>query len=311
MQLTIKLFSTLCLLTLLVGCESTNVPTQPAKLGTPTTEAAMLAVAATPGPIVFNKHLAARWAVSLSGLVNLDHPKARAAGLEDRDEPIEVYVYSLTHPTQGTFIVDSGVAESLIKPEENTDLSTVVKLAMKTDALKVVKTSKALLAEQGHIDGVFLTHIHIDHVMGLKDLPGTTPVYIGPGDAAHTAFTNLFTQGSTDRLLVNQEVLNEWQFDDSGIIDVFADGSLFAIHLPGHTPGATAYLARTTEGPQLMIGDATHTAWGWKNGVEPGTFSDDIPLSAQSLARIKTIAAAIDNVAVHPGHQPLSSPHKE
>ena len=68
-----------------------------------------------------------------------------------------------------------------------------------------------------------------------------------------------------------------------GIIDVFGDGSVWAIHVPGHSPGSTAYLVRTPRGSKLLVGDASHTRWGWENGVEPGTFSLDGPRSAESL----------------------------
>lgn len=296
----------LFLMTLLTGCKSaTSVETVQAQTGTPSTMALMLASMQTPGPIKFEKHLAAHWSVPLSGLLNLEHPKAIDAGLEDKEEAIEIYVYSIVHPTAGTFIVDSGMSERFINPEDNPDISAIVKLGVNTEALEVKRTTASLAEMLGGIDGVLLTHIHMDHIMGLRDLPKETPVYIGPGDAGIKAFMNMFTQGTTDRLLSTQNTLREWQFDSNGILDVFGDGSLYAIHAPGHTPGATAYLARTTEGPQLMIGDVTHTKWGWEHGVEPGTYSENAPESVVSLEKIQTLASMMPDVVVHPGHQSL------
>ena len=288
----------------LSSCSTTHVPVSPAELGVPTTRQAMLASMQNPqGPISFHKHRVATWSVSLAGMLNLDHPRARAAGLDDRMEPIDIYVYSVVHPVYGTYIIDSGVAESFRNPKDNTDVSSLVKAAMKLDQLNVEKTTAELSNELGGIDGVFLSHIHFDHILGLKDLSAAVPVYLGPGDAGMSSFPNLFARGTFNRLLANVETLNEWQFDEHGILDLFGDGSLFAIHVPGHTPGATAYLARTTEGAQLMIGDATHTAWGWENGVEPGSFSDDIPASRLSLQKLKLLAEEVENLTVHPGHQ--------
>jgi N-acyl homoserine lactone hydrolase len=97
---------------------------------------------------------------------------------------------------------------------------------------------------------------------------------------------NLFTQGSTNRLLGSTQGILEWQFREEGIVDVFGDGSFWALHSLGHTPGATADLAITIQGPELVIGDATHTRWGWQNGVESGTYFEDIPLIATRLARL-------------------------
>jgi glyoxylase-like metal-dependent hydrolase (beta-lactamase superfamily II) len=290
---------------LLPGCSASTVDTRPAQLGRQATYEEMLAAMNTPGPIVFEKHLAADWAVPLSGLLNLDHPKAIAAGLQDREEPIQIYVYSLRHPQYGNFIVDSGMAESFLDASNNDDVSAIVKMAMNIPLLDVQLTTSELQRRLGGIDGVFLTHIHMDHIMGLGDLDAGVPVYSGPGDAALTSATHIATRGTTDRLLASVETLREWQFDSAGVVDIFGDGSLWAIHSPGHTPGSTAYLALTSSGPQLMIGDATHTSWGWENGVEPGSYSDNGPQSAISLARLQQLSRDNPAIHVHPGHQAL------
>lgn len=258
-----------------------------------------------PGVIEFEKYAAADWAVTLSGLVNLEHPKAQAAGLEDRLVQIQIFTYSLAHPTQGTYLVDSGLSENFTDSDNNSDISMLIKMAMGMDLLKVHVTTNTLNDQLGGIDGVFLTHIHLDHIMGLTDLGSDVPVYIGPGDAGAKAPMNAFTKGTTDRLMANVAALLEWQYTETGIIDVFGDGSLWAIHSPGHTPGATAYLANTTSGPQLMLGDASHTKWGWDNNVEPGTFSVDAAASVVSLARLKELVTEDPRISAHPGHQAL------
>ena len=288
----------------LTGCEASSVATVPAALGTASDRSAMT-VAAAAGPVVLEKRVAATWEVPLSGLLNLEHPKSVAAGIEERSEPIEVYVYVLRHPRAGTYIVDSGISERFPSEGGNPDVSSIVAMAMNTELLAVKLSTADLVAELGGIDGVFLSHIHIDHIMGLPDLPAETPVYIGPGDAAFTAALNAFSQGTTDRLLGVQGQLREWQYGVSKVLDIFGDGSVFAIHSPGHTPGSTAYLVMSTQGPQLLLGDATHTRWGWENGVEPGTFSADIPQSAESLAWLVQLADDIPDITVHPGHQSL------
>ncbi len=296
----------LSMLTLgLAGCSVTQVETTGADLGTATTQSAMLSALTKTGPIEFTKHLAATWAVPLSGLINLEFPTARAAGLQDRDEPIEIYVYQLNHPTRGRFIVDSGVAEAFVNPGTNTAVSSLVKRAMNIAALETKLTTKTLSQRMGGVDGVLLTHLHLDHIMGLTDLSSAVPLYVGPGDARQKSFTNLFTQGTTDRLLSKQALLHEWELADSNIMDVFDDGSLYAIHAPGHTGGTTAYLVHSTTGVQFILGDVAHTAWGWEHSVEPGTYSHDMPTSAASLAYLKMLASKITDVQVHPGHQSL------
>lgn len=301
--MTFRYFTIATLIALLSACSASDVDTQKASLGRAASLSELLSVANLPGPIQLKKHIAADWQVPLSGLLNLDHPKAVAAGIKERDENIQLFVYSLRHPSKGTFIVDSGISERFRDGTNNTDVSYIVQKAMNTSMLKVKLTTKELDQRLGGISGVLLTHIHLDHIMGLTDLGSDTPVYIGPGEADSKLVTHLATRGTSNRLLANVSALQEWQFGAEGIIDIFGDGSLWAIHSPGHSPGSTAYLARTATGPQLMIGDATHTRWGWDNQVEPGSYSKDGPLSAVSLQRLYSLTQQIPGLLVHPGHQ--------
>jgi glyoxylase-like metal-dependent hydrolase (beta-lactamase superfamily II) len=295
-----------------LGCTASRHPTVPSTLGVARSSDDLLAVIDEPGPIAFEKVVAADWAVDRSGLINLDHPKAREAGLEDGPEAIQIYFYVLEHPDNGTFIVDSGIERGFEAPAENDRVSFIVRQAMNVGALRVHVTMADWLAARAQpLSGVFLTHIHIDHVMGLPDLPASTPVYAGPGEPDARAFLNMFTRGTIDRLTERQGALREWRFEPdpagrfAGVIDVFGDGSLWALHVPGHSPGSTAFVVRTPDGPQLLLGDATHTAWGWRNGVEPGTFSHDQPLSVRSLAGLLALSERFPRMPVHPGHQSL------
>lgn len=297
-----KLLLALTLALALLACTPTNTPTEPAKLGQTANTSALIEVINQPGPIEFNKHTAANWQVPLSGLLNLDHSKAIEAGLKDRNEAIQLFVYSLKHPTKGTYIIDSGISQKISNTNDKS-LSFIVKKAMKTDGLETLLSTNELLKTLGPIQGVLLTHIHIDHIIGLPDIPSEVPVYIGPGETTSMIFNHAFTRGTTNRLLANVPVLKEWQFNDSDLIDIFGDGSLWAIHTPGHSPGSTAYLARTTQGTHLIAGDASHTRWGWDHQVEPGTYSKDGPLSAVSLKKLIQLTTDNPTIIVHPGHQ--------
>jgi glyoxylase-like metal-dependent hydrolase (beta-lactamase superfamily II) len=156
-----------------------------------------------------------------------------------------------------------------------------------------------------------LTHLHLDHVLGLRDLASSVPIYVGAGDAEEKSVMNLLQKGVYDAALEGKGPLQEVRFQPdpdgafAGIADVFGDGSLWALSVPGHTPGSVAFLARTTKGPVLLTGDACHTAWGWEHGVAPGTFSVDVKESAESLARLEKLVARHPAIEVRPGHQSL------
>lgn len=103
----------LAVLLLLAACTPTGHPVVPSALGTPRDAAALLAVVDLPGPVKLEEIVAADWAVPREGLWNLDSPKAKAAGLSPGLEPAQLTFQALRHPTQGLFIVDTGVERAM------------------------------------------------------------------------------------------------------------------------------------------------------------------------------------------------------
>jgi glyoxylase-like metal-dependent hydrolase (beta-lactamase superfamily II) len=144
----------------------------------------------------------------------------------------------------------------------------------------------------------------------MPDLPAGTPLYAGPGEATTRGFLNLFVRGSTDRALEGKGPVRVWPFRREvsarfdGVVDVFGDGTLWAIWLPGHTPGSTAYVARTPTGPVLLTGDVCHTRWGWDHEVEPGTYNGDADRAKVSFEKLRAFAAEHPRMEVRLGHQP-------
>jgi glyoxylase-like metal-dependent hydrolase (beta-lactamase superfamily II) len=274
----------------------------------------MLAVIDQPGPIETETVVSTEWAVERSGLINLDAPKAKEAGLKDGDEPIEVFFHVLRHPRFGTYIIDTGVERAMRDAPDKAAWRGFMAGQLHTEKMRFTKPLGDWIAEHGAPKGVFFTHLHIDHVSGAPDLPRPTPLYAGPGETTATGFVPTFTGGTVDRALAGLPAISEWPFrpdEDhrfAGVVDVFGDGSLWAIWTPGHTPGSTAYLARTPHGPVLYTGDTSHTRWGWEHDVEPGSYTEDHAANAVSLARLRKLAAEHPAMELHFGHQSASSP---
>ncbi len=305
-------FASVLSLGALSGCAATSHPTTPVSLGVARAASSLEAVVDQPGPITIDTVVAAEWQVDRSGLLDLNDPKAKAAHLTDGPEPIDLFVHVLTHPQKGTYLVDSGVERAFVADPSNALIHGLLGSFAHVDRLTVHHDTASIVAgAPGPIQGVFLTHLHADHVLGLRDVPSATPVFVGAGDAEERSFMNLLEQGLYNAALDGKGALQEVKLDAdpdgvfAGVADVFGDGSLWAIAVPGHTPGSMAFLARTPSGPVLLTGDACHTAWGWEHGVGPGTFSDDVAKSADSLARLQRFVARHPGVEVRLGHQQL------
>jgi N-acyl homoserine lactone hydrolase len=294
----------------LLSFRTTTHRTTPASIGTPVGSAAMEDVIDQPGPVEV-KTVGADWEANLSGLLNLKDPKAVQAGLKERKEPIQIYAHVVRHPTYGFFLVDTGVSRRLVEDPTGTGVGWMLKKFGGIDKMRPQpSTSEIIEAEGVPLKGVFMTHLHLDHVSGLPDIPKDVPIYTGADEAEASLFLNLFAQGTNNHLLDGRPPLEELQFTKdpagkfAGVNDVFGDGSFFAILTPGHTTGHVSFVARTTAGPVLMTGDVSHTRWGWENDVEPGTFLAERDRSRESLLALKALSKRHPNMTVKLGHQP-------
>jgi N-acyl homoserine lactone hydrolase len=261
------------------------------------------------GPIELESVISARWAVPSAGLVNLNHPTARAAGLRNESTPIVLSVHVVRHPSRGVWVVDTGVPRTWSAgAKANVEGLVLGKLLESVEG--VAPLADIVARQDAPLAGVFFTHMHIDHVLGLPDVPKGTPIYAGPHETEIPLLERAVEGRTFDRLLAGHDLR---AFDmkkarplgpaRTPAIDVFGDGSFFALYAPGHTRGSMAYVARTTKGPVLLTGDSSHTIWGFENDVEPGFFTADGEENRASLAMLRALAKAHPKMRVVVGHE--------
>ncbi len=245
----------------------------------------------------------ANWSAPLSGLINLDNPTAQRAALTNTEEPIQIYTYHLQHPEFGDYLIDTGVSNEFVDNPGTFNVPAWLEPQLRFDRMEItVNTEEVVNNIEAPLQGIFITHLHLDHVSGLPAIDNNVPIYVGKGEAQEKYFLFAATRGIVDALLKGRPELREWQ---ASYVDVFNDGSVFAIHSPGHTAGSTAYLVNTSEGPVLLAGDVSHTAWGWNNQVEPGNFSTNQPRSRESLLNLIKLVEDNPQIQVRLGHKEL------
>jgi len=144
------------------------------------------------------------------------------------------------------------------------------------------------------IDVVGISHMHADHTGQAAEFPQARLV-IGKGDFEQT-------KGKDDPF-------GPWRTDSrrltlvsGGDTDIFGDGSVVALHLPGHTPDHLALLVKLESGPVLLTGDLYHsTEAREKRGVPPFNTSRDQTLD--SMDRFEKLARELNaNVVIQ--HEP-------
>ena len=281
---------------------------QPATLGVVASGSEMERLMSEPGPVVFRREVFAHWTAGRGSFLNLEAPASVAAGVGPGSERAAILAYSLRHPRFGLYLVDAGVSDAL--PSR---LNPVMRYGLRQLAPTTEQTTAQWMAREGAPRGVFVTHLHFDHIGGLIDLPVSTPVFIGPGEAEERHWTNTLLGHPADAIFRGFGPLQVWRFQPdpsgafAGVLDVFGDGSVWALWTPGHSPGSTSYLVRTTEGSKLIVGDAVHTRLGWETeapqAVIPG-FDDG--LASETTVRLRRFAARHPEVEVFLGHQPLA-----
>ena len=160
---------------------------------------------------------------------------------------------------------------------------------------------------------IVLSHIHWDHASGLADFP-EAEVWVAPAErtfAEHAGTPAVFptqvrTQSASWKTIAfatNNHV--PCGFDLS--YDVYGDGNVLLIAMPGHTPGSVAMLVTTGKGRKLLfVGD---TVW-LKRAVDDqlakpliSRTADDTP--AQVATQIERLAACVHSdaaIEIVPAH---------
>jgi glyoxylase-like metal-dependent hydrolase (beta-lactamase superfamily II) len=90
-------------------------------------------------------------------------------------------------------------------------------------------------------------------------------------------------------------------------VDIFGDGSFWAISEPGHTDDDIAFLINSTR-PVLLTGDASHFAWAFTTGVAPrGWDKAGTARGYVSLEQLRAFARAYPSVKIIFGHEASQS----
>lgn len=139
----------------------------------------------------------------------------------------------------------------------------------------------------GHVG---LSHYHFDHMGQAADFAQAT-LLIGKGD--WDAMTSPTPPETGDPKMLAPWISGGGKVEAlEGDKDVFDDGSVVMLSLPGHTPGHHALLVRLRGmGPVLLTGDLAHFQENYDTNGVPD-FNTDRADSLASLDRFKKLAAS-------------------
>lgn len=181
---------------------------------------------------------------------------------------------------------DAGLPAALIgaKPDEKAPLSPSLAVDIPTQLAEIgIKPAQ--------ISYLGISHNHFDHVGQAAAFPGAV-LLIGQED--FDAFTSKPLPFGVDASFVSPWLEGKAKAEPvAGDHDVFGDGSVVMLRMPGHTPGEMSLLVRLPEtGPVLLSGDVAHFQEQLANrGVPP--FNTDRSESLASMERLQAVAKSL------------------
>jgi glyoxylase-like metal-dependent hydrolase (beta-lactamase superfamily II) len=142
---------------------------------------------------------------------------------------------------------------------------------------------------------VGISHYHGDHTGQAPSFPQST-LLIGKGD--WEAVSDPKSPAATSAPFANWISGGSKVEPQAGDKDVFGDGTVMMLNMPGHTPGHHSLLVRLKDtGPVLITGDLSHFHENYDSSGIP-TFNTDRAASVASIARFKQIATNLNATVI-------------
>lgn len=166
------------------------------------------------------------------------------------------------------------------------------------DDWAVVPRLEQLGFRASEVNHILMTHLHWDHTGGMKDLAHAT-FHVQTSEWRHAnalssvdAMTSGYAPGDYRSLGSRVRFLDLTnETDIAGGFDVFGDGCVQAVPLPGHSPGHVGYRFRLSDGRRVFfVGDAVFTLAQITHGVDLGIFPR---LAAYDLTVARETQAAL------------------
>jgi N-acyl homoserine lactone hydrolase len=233
------------------------------------------------------------------GTINPDHPNA----VNILDETIEVPIMAhlIKHQKLGNYLLDTGLDKSYFYDGYG---GLTEPLREKFNQDKNENIAYQLDSRGINLEMIFLSHLHSDHIAGLRELPSKVPIVVGKSEMDH------YHPEQYGNFLENVETVYEIDFSKLANIspmgkcaDILGDGSIWAISTPGHTEGHVSFLINGLKGPTLLTMDAAFISDNIKHGVAPSDYTWDVKLAQESLDMLINFLDEYPNVKTVTGHE--------
>lgn len=221
-----------------------------------------------------------------------------------------------THARAGACLIDTGYSARVTRGARSLPLMLYAAI------LRPRLTPDALPGKGGLPSTILLTHLHGDHVSALRDYPaaklvcdaGAAHHFLKAGAFArthHGVFKELLPVDFAARITPIESLpVVEAPLGLGPARDVFGDGEVLAVPLPGHMRGHTGYVFARQETPILYAGDADWLARAIREDRSPGAparwILDSEHEGRETAARLNAFEAAGGRIVLCHDPEPLA-----
>lgn len=252
-----------------------------------------------PGPITLESFITGTVIINRRGTLNPEHPRTRDVGDEELEVPI--LAHWVHHEELGDYLLDAGLDASYYQ-----DPFGGMKGLLADEFCQEKNQNIGFHLEKRDmtLKGVFLSHLHSDHMAGVRELPHNIPYVVGKGEFDE------YLPEIYDNFLKGVQTLYEIDFSDfddmyplGPVVDLLGDGSLWAVHTPGHTPGHMSFLVNSLNGPIFLTMDASFIHENLERKVAPSDYTWDVEKAQDTLEKIIDFLNKYPQVRVQAGHE--------
>ena len=243
-------------------------------------------------------------------------------GTSRRPMRCHALVALINHPQHGWILFDTGYAPRLLDalhhwPFQIYHHLTPLRLQPELAIVNQLAT-RGISPEM--ITTLIISHFHLDHVAGLRDFPAArlvadraaldyAPQLQGIAALRRGLIPSLLPPDLVQRALPTDSLPRGPELPHLGpTYDLFGDGSLLLVALPGHARGQLGALLTSSEGPLLLAADGAWTSRAIRE-LRPPTrltnlMADDPGAVEKTLARLRAFAESHPDVRILPTHCP-------
>lgn len=256
-----------------------------------------------PRPVTLQSFKTGTVIINRRGTINPNHP--RIHDLENGELEVPVMAHWIHHEDFGDYLIDAGLDASYCKdPMGNVRGLLARFLADEFHQDENQNIAFHLKKNQVKLKGVFLSHLHSDHMAGVRELPKNISYVVGKGEKYPEYKPFLYGNYLKGVNIQEVDFSTVEPIHPLGLsADLLGDGSFWAVSTPGHTRGHMSFVVNGLEGPVLLTTDACFIREGLELGVASSDYTWNVEMAQKSLDKILEFLKEHPEVKVICGHE--------